>query len=61
MKKRTLGKTGLQVSEIAMGGLFVASPFGPQDRAIAAVRRAVELGVNYVDTAPGYYDSEEVL
>lgn len=61
MEKRILGKTGLEVSELSMGGLFVASFAGDFERAKAAVYRALDLGVNYIDTAPGYADSEEVL
>jgi aryl-alcohol dehydrogenase-like predicted oxidoreductase len=61
MKNRILGKTGLEVSELSMGGLFVASFAGDFERAKAAVYRALDLGVNYIDTAPGYADSEEVL
>ena len=71
MKKRVLGRTGLDVSELAMGGTFVASysagtkvlvrkPIS-YETARAAVLRALELGVNYVDTAPTYGNSEEVL
>jgi len=61
MNVRTLGKTGLQVSELGMGGLFVSSLGAEREDARRAVRRALELGVNYVDTAPGYLDSEEAL
>lgn len=61
MKMRTLGRTGLNVSELAFGGLFVASWFNTLDPAVAAVKRAVELGINYIDTAPRYGDSELVL
>ncbi len=61
MEYRTLGRTGLQVSALGMGGLFISSHGGPRDEAILAVRRAAELGVTFYDTAPGYYDSEEVL
>jgi aryl-alcohol dehydrogenase-like predicted oxidoreductase len=61
MRYRTLGKTGLQVSELAMGGLFIASFAAEREEARRAVHRALELGVNYVDTAPGYHDSEVVL
>jgi len=61
MKMRKLGKTGLEVSELAMGGLFVASFAGPFEQAKATVRRGFELGINYVDTAPGYMDSETVF
>ena len=61
MKKRVLGRTGLEVGELSMGGLFVASFAAGQAEASAAVRRAFELGVNYIDTAPGYGNSEEAL
>ena len=61
MKYRALGKTGLKVSELGMGGLFISSHGAEREAGIQAARRALELGVNYVDTAPGYRDSEEVL
>ena len=53
MEKRILGKTGLKVSVLGMGGLFV-SKIGERNRehSYKAVKRALELGVNYVDTAP---------
>lgn len=62
MEKRMLGRTGLKVSTLGMGGLFVSRVGGRgRDEACKAVRRAFELGVNYVDSAPTYADSEEVL
>ncbi len=61
MQQVTLGRTDLQVSKLAFGGLFVASFAAELDAAKRAVRRALELGVNYIDTAPGYGNSEEVL
>jgi aryl-alcohol dehydrogenase-like predicted oxidoreductase len=62
MKTRLLGRTGLQVSELALGGLFISSVGGvPQEESVQAIRRALELGVSYVDTAPTYANSEEVL
>jgi aryl-alcohol dehydrogenase-like predicted oxidoreductase len=61
MQRRTLGKTGLEVSELGLGGLFVSSYGSAYEQAAAAVHRALELGVTYIDTAPGYYDSEAVL
>jgi aryl-alcohol dehydrogenase-like predicted oxidoreductase len=61
MNKRVLGRTGIEVSELALGGLFVSSHGGTYDQAQPAIARALELGVNYIDTAPGYGDSEEVL
>ena len=62
MQKRTLGRTGLEVSVLGMGGLFV-SQVGSPERAdsIATIRRALELGINYIDTAPTYADSEETI
>ena len=61
MRYRKLGRTGLNVSELGMGGLFISSVGAERDGGVLAVRRALELGVNYVDTAPGYADSEEVM
>ncbi|UCH35393.1 MAG: aldo/keto reductase [Armatimonadota bacterium] len=62
MKTRVLGRTGLQVSELGLGGLFISRVGGkPQEESVRAIRRALELGVNYIDTAPTYADSEEVL
>src|ERR1700722_13158932 len=61
MRRRILGKTGLQVSELGFGSLF-ASALGPGFEASRrAVFRAVDLGIDYFDTAPAYADSEEVL
>jgi len=56
MKYRALGNTGLNVSEISFGtgdnaGLMVT---GSEQEQIDAVRRALELGVNYFDTSPDY-------
>jgi aryl-alcohol dehydrogenase-like predicted oxidoreductase len=61
MQRRVLGKTGLSVSELGFGGLFT-SALGPGfEVSRRAVFRAVDLGVDYFDTAPAYADSEEVL
>src|SRR5579862_4978882 len=62
MKRRVLGRTGLEVSELALGGLFVSSYGGANaDQARDAVHRAIKRGVNYIDTAPSYGNSEELL
>ncbi len=61
MEYRELGRTGLSVSRLGLGGLFVSKVGGPFEQARAAIHRAIELGINYLDTAPGYLDSEEVL
>jgi aryl-alcohol dehydrogenase-like predicted oxidoreductase len=61
MEIRQLGSTDLHVSRLALGGLFVASPFAAVEEARRTVHRALESGINYIDTAPGYLNSEEVL
>ncbi len=61
MKKRILGKTGLEVSELALGGLFVSRHGGALQQGIGAIKRALQHGINYIDTAPGYENSEEVI
>ena len=61
MRMRPLGRTGIEVSELSLGGLFVSSHGGDFAQGRAAILRAFELGVNYVDTAPTYLDSEDPL
>jgi L-galactose dehydrogenase/L-glyceraldehyde 3-phosphate reductase len=56
MKFRRLGRTGLLVSEVGFGGAGIGHAWGATSDAecIAAVRRAVELGINFFDTSPMY-------
>src|SRR5260370_40076669 len=64
MRSRTLGRTGLRVSEIGFGGApagiaHYIEPWDPaaaaeRDSVVRAVRRGLDLGLNYLDTAPGY-------
>lgn len=56
MEYRILGRTGLRVSVIAFGAGPVSGLMTGDDsmRQQAAVRRAVDVGVNWFDTAPGY-------
>ncbi|MFH1570324.1 MAG: aldo/keto reductase [Gemmatimonadota bacterium] len=61
MRYRKLGRTGLEVSELSLGGLFVSSVGGEYEQGRGAIRRALDLGINYIDTAPTYANSEEVL
>jgi len=61
MKTRIIGKTGLRVSELSLGGLFISSIGGEFQQSKKAILRALELGINYIDTAPSYANSEEVL
>jgi uncharacterized protein len=64
MQTQTLGRTGVTVSRLGFGGAPAGltnylNAYTPEDRAqrdavIAALQRAVELGVTYFDTAPAY-------
>jgi aryl-alcohol dehydrogenase-like predicted oxidoreductase len=64
MHYRVLGRTGLRVSEIGFGGAPAGIPHyleawdpsaaAERDSVVRAVRRGLELGLNYLDTAPGY-------
>ena len=57
MRYRTLGRTGLEVSEIGFGTWGVGADAwkgGTDADSLAAMRRAIELGVNFIDTAIVY-------
>ena len=56
MRYRTFGRTGLRVSEVVFGGGWVGGVLIHQDDAtkLAALKRAMEAGINWVDTAPMY-------
>jgi aryl-alcohol dehydrogenase-like predicted oxidoreductase len=56
MRYRTFGATGWQVSEIGFGAWEIGGGWGPQDDrdSLAALHRALDLGINLIDTAEGY-------
>ena len=63
MDYRPLGSTGIQVSEIGfgcgnVGGLMIRGTHSDQVKAAA---RAMELGINYFDTAPSYGDGQSEI
>ncbi|SFR13924.1 aldo/keto reductase [Desulfoscipio geothermicus] len=59
MQYRLLGKTGLKVSVIGFGGIPIQRV--SVGDAYAIVNRALDLGINFIDTARGYTDSEAKL
>lgn len=64
MEYRTLGRTGLTVSEIGYGAWGIGASHwvgAREDESVAALRRAIELGVNFIDTARGYGESERIV
>ena len=65
MKYRELGRTGFKVSEISFGAWAIGNDWGNVDdsESLATLNRAVDLGVNFFDTADVYGDgrSEKLL
>jgi aryl-alcohol dehydrogenase-like predicted oxidoreductase len=66
MKKRTLGNSGLEVSEIGLGCMGMSFGYGPakdEKEMVQLIRRSVEMGVTFFDTAEVYgpYINEELV
>ena len=64
MRYRPLGKTGLAVSEIGYGAWGIGGSMwigAREDESVTALHRAIELGVNFIDTARGYGESERIV
>ena len=63
MDYRQLGQTSMQVSPVAYGTAPLGGLFGPVSFTDArnTVRRAIDLGINFIDTSPYYGDAEEKL
>ena len=63
MRYRTLGRTGIKVSPYALGTLMFATSVGNSDPADSTriLHRALDAGINFIDTADAYGDSEEVV
>src|ERR1700741_4733488 len=66
MKKRKLGNSGLEVSALGLGCMGMSFGYGPageKQEMIALLRKAVERGVTFFDTAEGYgpFQNEELV
>jgi predicted aldo/keto reductase-like oxidoreductase len=58
MKYRRFGRTEMMLSQFSLGCMQITGE-SPEENAIATIERAVELGVNHIETARGYGNSEE--
>ena len=58
IQKRKLGKTGVDVTLMGLGGEGVLRTFGHDDEAYALINRALDLGINYFESARAYSGSE---
>ena len=68
MQYANLGRTNLRLSALGLGTVQLGMAYGwdqqpppPDHRAIGLIRRALDLGVNYIDTAAAYGRSESLV
>ncbi|MFZ0903173.1 MAG: aldo/keto reductase [Mycobacterium sp.] len=64
MRYRTLGRTGIRVSPYALGAMMFGAIGNPDhDESIRMIHRALDAGINVIDTAPAYSagESEEIV
>ncbi len=59
MKRIRLGKSGLMVSRVGFGGIPITRV--SYEEAERCIHTAIDLGINFIDTATGYHDSEEKI
>ena len=61
MEKRVLGKTGLEVSVLGFGGSEIGYERAPADTVARLLGAALDAGLNVIDTAECYLESEELI
>src|SRR3954465_934911 len=65
MNRRTLGRSGLAVSQMGLGCMGMSEYYGAasDDESIATIHRALDLGINFLDTADMYgpFKNEELV
>jgi predicted aldo/keto reductase-like oxidoreductase len=58
LPKRSLGKTGVEVSILGLGGEGILRTFGQEKEAVQLINRAIDLGITYFESARAYAGSE---
>ncbi len=58
LAKRPLGKTGVEVTILGMGGEGILRTFGQEQETVSLINRAIDLGVTYFESARAYSGSE---
>src|ERR1700734_1019403 len=63
MRYRTLGRTGIKGSTSALGALALGPPSGnpDSDESVRIIHKALDAGINFVDTSDAYGESEVVV
>ena len=63
MQYRTLGRTGIKVSPLALGALALGTYIGNSDQedSVRIIHKALDAGINFIDTADAYGESEVVV
>lgn len=63
MQYRTLGRTGIKVSPYALGALALGTSIGNPDHddSVRIIHKALDAGINFIDTADAYGESEVVV
>ena len=61
METVILGRTGLEVTKLSLGALFMSKRGGDYEQSKIATQYALDTGIKLVDTAPSYSNSEEVI
>lgn len=71
MRKKKLGRTGIELSEVAFGGVEIGVPYGigvrseadmlAEQDAVNLLHRAIDEGINFFDTARLYGESERIM
>lgn len=59
LPQRELGTTGVEISLLGLGGVGILQEGDDDDQCVEIINEAIDLGINFIDTAPGYKRSEQ--